>query len=353
MKQYFGGRAPHRLIPYVEVLQTRINKVNKAAVCKACINKLGREIALERSIFTNTKACTKAHFKKYKTKSCSIQHLKSRPSKDLINNYLIQDLNPAEYIVFERHILKSTISSEFAFRWTEDPEIVALFKFLNPNLKLPSRRALSGRILTLYNEELQRQYIVEAKKHKIDNTLIFNGWKNAHFQEILGSILVTSKGKVLVWGAEDILVKAEINYKRTIEAAKSLEQNVSSNINTIFGSDNCKYKQLNSDKLVEQGSSNVEQESSSVEKESPIIELETIENEKMIIDDDDSDSSANEDINDEWKSVLKEWSKDLISEEESVDEVERLFFEIEKTEDLSSNELLVGLSHLADDSKEK
>ncbi|KAF0524593.1 hypothetical protein F8M41_015123 [Gigaspora margarita] len=73
----------------------------------------------------------------------------------------------------------------------------------------------------------------------------------------------------------------------------------------------------------------------------------------MIIDDDDSDSSANEDINDEWKSVLKEWSEDLISEEESVDEVERLFFEIEETEDLSSNKLLVGLSHPADDPKGK
>ncbi|CAG8793254.1 17871_t:CDS:1, partial [Dentiscutata erythropus] len=104
--------------------------------------------------------------------------------------------------------------------------------------------------------------------------------------------------------------------------------------------------------LVEQGSSNVEQESSSVEKESPIIELETIENEKMIIDD-DSDLSVNEDIGDKWKSVLKEWSEDLISEEESVNKVESLFFEIEETEDLSSNELLVGLSHPADDPKGK
>ncbi|CAG8843659.1 4892_t:CDS:2, partial [Gigaspora margarita] len=147
-------------------------------------------------------------------------------------------------------------------------------------------------------------------------------------------------------------MRAEINYKCTIEAAKSLEQNILSNINTIFGSDDRKHKQINSDKLVEQGSSNVEQESPSVEKESPIIELETIENEEMIIDD-DSDLSANEDINDEWKSVLKEWSEDLISEEESVNEVEGLFFEIEETEDLSSNELLVGLSHPADDPKGK
>ncbi|CAG8829230.1 25388_t:CDS:2, partial [Dentiscutata erythropus] len=55
-------------------------------------------------------------------------------------------------------------------------------------------------------------------------------------------------------------MRAEIKYKRTIEAAKSLEQNILSNINTMFGSDDRKHKQINSDKLVEQGSSNVEQE---------------------------------------------------------------------------------------------
>ncbi|CAG8730332.1 27324_t:CDS:2, partial [Gigaspora margarita] len=147
MKQHFGDRAPHRLTPYVEVLQTRVNKVNKAAVCKACINKLGREIALERSIFTNTKACAKAHFKKCQS--------------------FFEKYN-------EEERAESTISSRFAFRWTEDSEIVVLFKFLNPNLKLPGRRALSGRILTLYSEELQRQHIVEAKKHEIGNTLIFD-----------------------------------------------------------------------------------------------------------------------------------------------------------------------------------
>ncbi|KAF0369736.1 hypothetical protein F8M41_013417 [Gigaspora margarita] len=62
--KHFGGKASHRLSPYVEVLQTRVNKVNKAAVCKACIDKLEREVALESSIFTNMKACTKVHLKK-------------------------------------------------------------------------------------------------------------------------------------------------------------------------------------------------------------------------------------------------------------------------------------------------
>ncbi|CAG8598679.1 3829_t:CDS:1 [Racocetra persica] len=42
-----------------------VNKVNKAAVCKLCIDKLGRDVVIKKSIFTNTKACTKIHLKKY------------------------------------------------------------------------------------------------------------------------------------------------------------------------------------------------------------------------------------------------------------------------------------------------
>ncbi|CAG8845718.1 947_t:CDS:2, partial [Gigaspora margarita] len=107
------------------------------------------------------------------TKVHPIRHTKSKPSKGLI--------------IMDGHL-----------DGPKTLKIVALFKFLNPNLKLPGRRALSGCILSLYSEELQRQHIVEAKKHETGNTLIFDSWKNASFQEILGSILITSKGKVLV-----------------------------------------------------------------------------------------------------------------------------------------------------------
>ncbi|CAG8654919.1 14373_t:CDS:2 [Cetraspora pellucida] len=117
---------------------------------------------------------------------------------------------------------------------------------------------------------------------------------------------------------------AKINYKYTIEAAKSLEQNISANINTIFGSYNREYTQTNYDK----------QESSS------ILELETNtnnENAKMI---DNSEST-----------VLKEWFEGLVFKEESVEELESLFKteETEETANLSSNELLVGLKHPAED----
>ncbi|CAG8654932.1 14374_t:CDS:1 [Cetraspora pellucida] len=62
--KHYSGKAPYRLTPYVEVLQTHVNKVNKATVYKACIKKLERETAIERSIFTNTKACIKVYLKK-------------------------------------------------------------------------------------------------------------------------------------------------------------------------------------------------------------------------------------------------------------------------------------------------
>ena len=257
MKQHTGGKPPHRLTPYVEVLSIRVNKSNKAAVCKACISKLGRELALERSVFTNTKTCAKAHLKKcpqfaeqyseearsgilygsdeenpnmdtssvtnsstasrsflssssevtatsHKPLSHSVRQSRNRSSRGLIENYLARDLNSAEYVIFEHHLLKATVSNGWAFRWIENPEVIALFKFLNPVISLPGRRALAGHILLSHSEELQQKQVVDAKKEEVGNTLAFDGWKNVNHQEILGSVLITSKGKVLVWGAEDI-----------------------------------------------------------------------------------------------------------------------------------------------------
>ncbi|CAG8775972.1 19514_t:CDS:2 [Gigaspora margarita] len=322
--KHFGGKAPHRLTLYVEVLPTCVNKVNKAAVCKACIDKLEREVVLESSIFTNMKACTKVHlrkcpnfFKKYNEKERNEilygSDNESQETNTVLSINSAASLSTTEYIVFEQHMLKSTISNGWVFRWTEDPEIVVLFKFLNPNLKLSSRHTLSGCILSLYSEELQHQHIIEAKKHKT------------------GSILITSKGKVLAWGAKDISVKggktndvivtiknffiqaemeaqmhAKINYKHSIEAAKSLEHNILANINTIFGSD--RYKQTNSH--------DIEQESFDV------IELETDENEEIVIED-NLESSINEDI------------------------------KLKETEAFSFNELLTGLKYPADDPMRK
>ncbi|CAG8718433.1 14308_t:CDS:1, partial [Acaulospora morrowiae] len=267
MKRYTGGKPPHRLTPYIEVLSIQVNKSNKAAVCKACIKKLGRELALDKSVFTNTKICVKAHLKKciqfaelYTEKeraeilyasdeenqqtdissittsssfhssllekittshkpTSPIRHLQSRPSKNSIENYLIRDLNSAKYCIFEYHLLKVTISNGWAFNWIDNPEVSALFRFLNPNISLPGRHALASRILLSHSEELQRKQTIDAKKEEVGNTLAFDGWKNVNHQEILGSVLITSKGKVLVWGAEDISGDGA----RTIDVVKKIK----------------------------------------------------------------------------------------------------------------------------------
>jgi len=69
---------------------------------------------------------------------------------------------------------------------------------------LPGRRALAGCILSSHSEELQCKQAIDAKKEEVGNTLAFDGWKNINHQEVLGSVLITSRGKVLIWGAEDI-----------------------------------------------------------------------------------------------------------------------------------------------------
>jgi hypothetical protein len=140
----------------------------------------------------------------HKPPSHSVRHSRNRLLKGPIENYLVRDLNSAEYVIFEHHLLKATVSNGWAFRWIENPEVIALFKFLNPVLSLPGRCALAGRILSSHSAELQRKQVVDAKKEEIGNTLAFDGWKNVNHQEILGSVLITGKGKVLIWGAEDI-----------------------------------------------------------------------------------------------------------------------------------------------------
>ncbi|CAG8591159.1 12698_t:CDS:2, partial [Dentiscutata heterogama] len=130
-------------------------------------------------------------------------------------------------------------------------------------------------------------------------------------------------------------MRAEIKYKCTTEAAKSLEQNILANINIIYSSDDHRYKQPNSHDIEQKSSDVIDLESSDVIdlESSDVIELETNENEEMIIED---DSESKESI---------EKHKNLFG----MDELK----ETEETEDLSFNKLLIDLKHPADDVMEK
>jgi hypothetical protein len=101
-------------------------------------------------------------------------------------------------------MLNMTISNGWSFRWTENPETLDFFNTFFPQYKLPKRKTLGGRILASASLELQSSLENQAKQDKFGVMLLFDGWKNIIKQEILGMVLATSEGEILIWGAEDI-----------------------------------------------------------------------------------------------------------------------------------------------------
>jgi len=73
-----------------------------------------------------------------------------------------------------------------------------MINFANPELKLPSRKVLAGRILTINSEIIKSNLIDTAQKDSFGVTICFDGWKNIKKQEIMRSVLITSNGQVLV-----------------------------------------------------------------------------------------------------------------------------------------------------------
>ncbi|PKC06026.1 hypothetical protein RhiirA5_420147 [Rhizophagus irregularis] len=74
----------------------------------------------------------------------------------------------------ENLVLSSTINNGWSFRWVENP-----------------------------SKNIKNTLIDIVQKDSFGVAVYFDGWKNAKKQEILGSVLVTSEGQVLVWGGED------------------------------------------------------------------------------------------------------------------------------------------------------
>ncbi|UZO20971.1 uncharacterized protein OCT59_013380 [Rhizophagus irregularis] len=75
----------------------------------------------------------------------------------------------------ENLVLSSTINNGWSFRWVENP-----------------------------SKNIKNTLIDIVQKDSFGVAVYFDGWKNAKKQEILGSVLVTSEGQVLVWGGEDL-----------------------------------------------------------------------------------------------------------------------------------------------------
>jgi hypothetical protein len=73
----------------------------------------------------------------------------------LISKYAIRDLNKSEIPKFYDFLIRLTVSNGWAFQWINDPVTRAFFHWLNPKLKLPDRKQLSGSILDKAIEHIE------------------------------------------------------------------------------------------------------------------------------------------------------------------------------------------------------
>ena len=256
------GRRSHFLIPYVVVLHAakKANKSNKYAICRACINIIGKDEAYKLK-FTNTKKECARHIKncqnfaqKYssqqiakllddaakdgakpkqnkpskkrfrtesslssssnessddnnsnleQTKNNNLEGISPNLNEITLDNFIFRPLTFTQEQKFEQLLLDVTVSCGIAFRWIEDPAVKSLFHWLNPMITLPSRKVLSGRILKNAIDKVSLKLLDNAKNDSFGVTLAFDGWKNIAQQHIFGIVLITSTGEMIIWKAID------------------------------------------------------------------------------------------------------------------------------------------------------
>ncbi|GES75459.1 ribonuclease H-like domain-containing protein [Rhizophagus clarus] len=136
------------------------------------------EISSIRSFTSTSTAPSKRHFRLIKA-----------GDHNVMGNILVQTPTKKEQPMFERLLLRVTVSNGFPFQWIENQATLDLFEFLNPNLILPGRKPLSTHIL----------------KDETDNLDV--------------SLFITSSGEILIWKVSDISSERE----RMIEIIPKIE----------------------------------------------------------------------------------------------------------------------------------
>ncbi|GBC31626.2 ribonuclease H-like domain-containing protein [Rhizophagus irregularis DAOM 181602=DAOM 197198] len=121
-----------------------------------------------------------------------------------LDKWICRPLSTAENQKFHHLILRVTISCGFPLNWVNNSEVIELFKFLNPEIKLPDRKTLSNKILGDAVEELDKTMLEKLKLDRIGVTMSFDGWTNVREQELMGTVLVTSDRQPFAWQAKDI-----------------------------------------------------------------------------------------------------------------------------------------------------
>ncbi|CAG8791821.1 42223_t:CDS:2 [Gigaspora margarita] len=210
------GKQPYRLSEFIIVLDEKANKSNKFCVCQECVFGSSFDEAYNDK-FANTQELVHQHLKnciyfKQKNSESEQAEILAKSNKEVLatnnslyeNRYLLWPLEEDQQKNFEQLLLKATVSCGWAFSWIENPEVKALFEFLFPLVKLPSRKLLSGQILAEYAKNTTESIKETAQNETNGVTLAYDGWKNIKKESIFGSVLITSIGNILVWSAENI-----------------------------------------------------------------------------------------------------------------------------------------------------
>ena len=121
-----------------------------------------------------------------------------------MDSFVARSLSSTDKTKFHLHLLQVTISCRFPLSWLNNPEVVELFKFLNPQIKLPDRKTLSNEILDNAVKEFDIKMLERLVLDRTGITLSFDGWTNVHEQELIGTVLTSSDGQPYIWKATDI-----------------------------------------------------------------------------------------------------------------------------------------------------
>ncbi|RHZ86270.1 hypothetical protein Glove_52g163 [Diversispora epigaea] len=250
-----------------------------------------------------------------------------------LDNFITRPLSSIDRKKFNLLILRVTISCGFALSWVNNPEVIELFKFLNPLIKLPDRKTLSDKILHEAVTDLNNTMIEKLESDRIGITLSFDGWINVREQELMGTIIMSSDGQPYVWKAMDISgerhktddytrvldmakLRADITYNRRFYKESIISNIINSTLETQTQDNNLETEtqEVNSETETQDINQEIDMQDVNSETESLIEENEEVSNNS---EDDENNNIDIEDISQKFNDHLSEWMGILETETEN------------------------------------
>ncbi|CAG8495029.1 11514_t:CDS:2, partial [Cetraspora pellucida] len=137
-RSHYGGKPPHPFTPHIKIIHAP-NSKTVYAICKWCEQKHGETYAIENTQCVNKKDRLRLHFQNCLNFKAAV-NIVQQPMQP----YLAQEYSLVDISHFEKLVLNATIENGWSFNWVEKESSIAMLKFKNPNLVIPSRHTLGG-----------------------------------------------------------------------------------------------------------------------------------------------------------------------------------------------------------------